>query len=62
MTDERPMPIGRFPMNIAALREHPPHLAKLDCGHVMRFVLSPIKDWAEWCHRCTDFRIVVDGV
>ena len=56
------MCIDIFDEVLADLRDNPPHLAKLDCGHVVRFVLSPIIDWGEWCRYCMDFCIVVDGV
>ena len=38
------------------------HLAKLSCGHIEPFVLSPIVGWYEWCSICKDFRHVIDGV
>ena len=44
------------------LRENPPHLAKFECGHIQRFVLSPIIGYGEWCKICKNFRVVVDGV
>ena len=47
---------------LVALRDHPPHLAQLACGHVERFVLSPVIGWGEWCSQCCDFCTVVDGV
>lgn len=47
---------------LSARRDHPPHLAKLTCGHLERFVLLPIRGWAEWCTTCHDYRIVVEGV
>jgi len=43
-------------------QEHPPFLAKLTCGHIERFVLSPRRGWEEWCTRCKDFCVVIDGV
>jgi hypothetical protein len=45
-----------------AARAKPAHLGKLACGHVVRFVLSPITGWGEWCPRCQDFYTVLDGV
>ena len=42
--------------------EKPRYLAKLTCGHIEPFVLSPIIGWWEWCSVCKDFRHVVDGV
>jgi hypothetical protein len=47
---------------LAELREHPPHLAKLACGHLVRFVCLPLKGWGEWCPQCKDFCWVMDGV
>ena len=47
---------------LAALRENPPHLAKLACGHIVRFVRPPVKTWGEWCPVCKDFCEVIDGV
>lgn len=41
-------------------REH--HLARLACGHIQRFVLSPIIGWEEWCSTCRDFQSVREGV
>lgn len=46
---------------LADLRDHPPHLAKLACGHIECFVCAPIVGWLEWCSTCQDFDIVVDG-
>jgi len=43
-------------------QDHPPFLAKLTCGHIERFVKSPIGGWEEWCTRCKDFCVVIDGV
>ena len=47
---------------LAELRDRPPHLAKLDCGHLEHFVLLPVIAWAEWCSQCKDFCTVIDGV
>lgn len=43
-------------------QEHPAFLGMLSCGHIERFVLSPILGWSEWCSACVDFCQVVDGV
>lgn len=32
---------------LSALRENPPHLAQFDCGHIERFVLSPVVGWSD---------------
>jgi thiol-disulfide isomerase/thioredoxin len=48
--------------HLAALREHPPHLAKFACGHVQRFPLPPVVAWGEWCTACRDFVEVIDEV
>jgi hypothetical protein len=42
------------------MRENPLYLAKLDCGHMERFVYPPIVGWWEWCSTCKDYSNVID--